>query len=75
MTSQYAVGADFDSTAEEYTEWYSRTDEEGKAIGYDYEVGEYIEDDPTVVNGEFKVTTSEEIAQARAALEDDETTR
>ncbi|MDY5839666.1 MAG: BCCT family transporter [Corynebacterium camporealensis] len=75
VTSQYAVGADFDSTAEEYTEWYSRTDEEGKAIGYDYEAGEYIEDDPTVVNGEFKVTTSEEIAQARAALEDDETTR
>ena len=43
--SDYATGADFDSTADEVTEWYTRTDEEGNAVGYDYETGEYIAED------------------------------
>lgn len=50
--SDYATGAEFDSTAAEVTEWYARTDEEGHAVGYDYETGEYTDDDPTVKDGE-----------------------
>ncbi|WP_339017425.1 BCCT family transporter [Corynebacterium hesseae] len=50
--SAYATGADFDSTAVEVTEWYARTDEDGHAVGYDYETGEYTDDDPTVKDGE-----------------------
>lgn len=42
--SEYAAGADFDSTAEEVTSWYVRTDEEGNPIPYDYEKGEYPDD-------------------------------
>ena len=33
------AGADFDSTAEEVTEWYRRTDEEGNEIAFDYDTG------------------------------------
>lgn len=40
--SDYATGAEFDSTALEATEWYVRTDEEGEPVPYDYETGEYI---------------------------------
>ncbi|KXB56438.1 transporter, betaine/carnitine/choline family [Corynebacterium sp. CMW7794] len=43
--SEYAAGADFDSTSEEATEWYVRTDEEGTPIPYDYEEGEYISEE------------------------------
>ena len=53
--SEYATGAEFDSTAAEVTEWYARTDEEGHAVGYDYETGEYTDDDPTVSDGESLV--------------------
>ncbi len=42
--SEYAAGADFDSTAEEHTEWYTRTDEDGNPVDFDYETGEYIEE-------------------------------
>ena len=35
------AGATFDSTADDLTEWYRRTDEEGKPVGYDYETGEW----------------------------------
>lgn len=42
-----AAGAEFDSTAEEYTSWYERTDYDGTPIGYDYEKGEYLEPDST----------------------------
>ncbi len=40
--SEYSTGAEFDSTSEEATEWYVRTDEEGEPIPYDYEASEYI---------------------------------
>lgn len=40
--SEYSAGAEFDSTSEEATGWYVRTDEEGEPIPYDYEAGEYI---------------------------------
>lgn len=36
-----AAGAGFDSTAEENTSWYQRTDEDGNPVDYDYEKGEY----------------------------------
>ena len=35
------AGAEFDSTSNEYTDWYRRTDEEGTPVGYDYETGEW----------------------------------
>ncbi|GAB3752793.1 BCCT family transporter [Zhihengliuella somnathii] len=35
------AGAEFDSEAEEVTEWYQRYDEDGNPVGYDYEAGEY----------------------------------
>ncbi|WP_083279305.1 BCCT family transporter [Corynebacterium sp. HMSC05C01] len=35
------AGAEFDSTSDEYTDWYRRTDEEGTPVGYDYETGEW----------------------------------
>ena len=35
------AGATFDSTADDLTEWYRRTDEEGKPVGYDYKTGEW----------------------------------
>ncbi|AQP46047.1 choline transporter [Tessaracoccus flavus] len=41
--SEYATGAAFDSTAEEVTGWYARTDEEGEPVEYDYTTGEYLE--------------------------------
>lgn len=40
---QFAAGAEFDSTAEENTEWYQRTDEDGNPVAFDYETGEYLE--------------------------------
>ena len=43
--SQYAVGAEFDSTAAEVTDWYRRTDEDGNPVDYDYATGEYLEED------------------------------
>mgnify|MGYP007091255259 FL=1 len=49
----YATGAHFNSTAAEVTDWYARTDEEGHAVGYDYETGEYVDNDPSIKNGEF----------------------
>ncbi|WP_375000729.1 BCCT family transporter [Aeromicrobium sp. CTD01-1L150] len=35
------AGADIDSTSEDYTAWYQRTDEHGDPVGYDYETGEW----------------------------------
>ena len=35
------AGAAFDSTSDEYTGWYRRTDEQGDPVGYDYETGEW----------------------------------
>ena len=52
-SSEYATGSDFESTADEYTDWYARTDENGNAVGYDYDTGQYVDDDPTVEDGEF----------------------
>ncbi|QCU77305.1 BCCT family transporter [Citricoccus sp. SGAir0253] len=37
------AGADFDSTADEVTEWYQRTDEEGQPVDYDYGTGTYAD--------------------------------
>ena len=33
------AGYDFDSSAERYTEWYQRTDEEGENVDYDFDTG------------------------------------
>nr|WP_197709362.1 BCCT family transporter [Tessaracoccus timonensis] len=44
--SERAVGAGFDSTAEEVTNWYARTDEDGNPVAYDYETGTYPDDPP-----------------------------
>ncbi|MDN6705311.1 BCCT family transporter [Corynebacterium glyciniphilum] len=40
--SDYATGGDFNSRAAEATDWYTRTDEDGDPVDYDYERGEYI---------------------------------
>lgn len=61
--SDYATGGKFNSTAAEVTEWYARTDEEGHAVGYDYEAGRYVEDDPSVADGEFVSGSGEDDAQ------------
>ncbi|MCR8676238.1 BCCT family transporter [Micrococcus sp. HG099] len=37
------AGADFDSTAEEVTDWYRRTDEDGNPVDYDYETGTWAD--------------------------------
>lgn len=50
--SDRGVGNDFDSTAEEYTDWYVRTDEDGNPVEYDYEQGAYI--DPETGEPEVK---------------------
>lgn len=42
-SKDYATGAEFDSTASEVTEWYQRTDEEGRPVEYDYETGRYLD--------------------------------
>ncbi|MDO5644604.1 MAG: BCCT family transporter [Dermabacter sp.] len=44
--SERAAGAAFDSTADEVTGWYTRTDEDGNVIEFDYSTGEYVSDDP-----------------------------
>lgn len=43
--SEYAAGHGFDSTADEVTEWYARTDEDGNPVAYDYERGTYLDED------------------------------
>lgn len=37
------AGAEFDSTAQNVTDWYKRTDEKGKHIDYDYSTGEWAD--------------------------------
>jgi hypothetical protein len=37
------AGRDFDSTADEVTEWYQRTDEDGNDVGFDYGSGEWAD--------------------------------
>lgn len=37
------AGEKFDSTDENLTNWYQRTDEEGKKVDYDYETGEWAD--------------------------------
>ncbi|GAB97731.1 choline/carnitine/betaine transport [Kineosphaera limosa] len=37
------AGADFDSSAPAVTDWYQRTDEQGRPIDYDYETGQYVD--------------------------------
>lgn len=65
--SDYATGGKFNSTAAEVTEWYARTDEEGHAVGYDYESGRYVDDDPSVADGEFVSGSGEDDAQTPPA--------
>jgi transporter, betaine/carnitine/choline family len=65
--SDYATGGKFNSTAAEVTEWYARTDEEGHAVGYDYEAGCYVDDDPSVADGEFVSGSGEDDAQTPPA--------
>jgi hypothetical protein len=45
------AGADFDSTAEQVTEWYRRTDEAGNPVEYDYGTGTYADDAPDATGG------------------------
>lgn len=40
--SDYATGGDFNSRSADVTDWYTRTDEDGNPVDYDYESGEYI---------------------------------
>ncbi|MDO5634611.1 MAG: BCCT family transporter [Micrococcus sp.] len=63
--SEQATGADFDSHAEEVTEWYARTDEDGQPVDYDYERGEYVDDadSPSGAAAQSE-TASSETAQA-----------
>lgn len=39
------AGANFDSTADRVTGWYHRTDDEGNEIDYDYESGQWADDE------------------------------
>lgn len=43
--SEWAAGREFDSTDEKYTEWYTRTDEDGNPVEYDYKQGTYVDPD------------------------------
>lgn len=46
--SGLAAGAEFDSTSSEATDWYARTDEDGRPVPYDYSTGTYLDpDEPT----------------------------
>ncbi|RRD46545.1 BCCT family transporter [Tessaracoccus sp. OH4464_COT-324] len=38
------VGTSFDTSAEEYTRWYQRTDFDGSPVEYDYETGTYADE-------------------------------
>lgn len=37
------AGSDVDSTSDEYTDWYRRTNEDGEPVGYSYETGEWAD--------------------------------
>ena len=37
------AGAGVDSTSEEYTAWYQRTDERGEPVGYDFDTGKWAD--------------------------------
>ncbi|GAA2001951.1 BCCT family transporter [Brevibacterium samyangense] len=50
--SDFAAGGEFDSTADEVTEWYTRTDEDGEPVEYDYEIGAYVDDNGDPVDAE-----------------------
>ena len=45
---EWATAADFDSSASEYTDWYQRTDENGRPVDYDWGTGTFPaqEDEP-----------------------------
>jgi hypothetical protein len=60
------AGADFDSTAEEVTEWYRRTDEEGNPVEYDYETGTYADDAADPASGAGSGPTEGPVEPARA---------
>lgn len=64
-TSEYATGADFDSTSGEHTEWYTRTDEEGNPVNFDYSQGVYLNDDGQPVTKENEVLTPEQLEEHR----------
>ena len=40
----YAAGEEFDSTDDAALDWYARTDEQGRRVGYDYEEGRYLDE-------------------------------
>lgn len=42
---ELAAGDGFDSLAKENTQWYERTDFDGNPVEYDYETGEYLEEE------------------------------
>ncbi len=64
-TSEYATGAEFDSTAEEHTEWYVRTDEEGNPVNFDYNQGVYLNEDGQPVTKENEILTPEQLEEYR----------
>src|SRR5699024_7606776 len=52
------AGADVDSTHEDYTEWYQRTDEEGEPVGFDFTTGEWA-DGWTPETGEIETVAAD----------------
>lgn len=58
-SSEYATGADFDSTADENTDWYVRTDEDGNPVDFDYVQGVYLNEQGQPVTKENEVLTEE----------------
>ena len=53
------AGADVDSTHEDYTDWYQRTDEEGEPVGFDFATGEWA-DGWRPETGEIETVASDE---------------
>ncbi|MGP5672963.1 BCCT family transporter [Brachybacterium alimentarium] len=53
------AGADVDSTHEDYTDWYQRTDEEGDPVGFDFATGEWA-DGWRPETGEIETVASDE---------------
>ncbi|CAM4016265.1 BCCT family transporter [Helcobacillus massiliensis] len=62
---EYAAGAGYDSHAEELTDWYARTDEDGNPVAYDYEIGAYLDEHGNPVDEDGKLLEDEERREPR----------
>lgn len=51
VTPGKGAGAEVDSTHEDYTDWYQRTDEDGNPVGYDFGTGEWADGWQPETNG------------------------